>query len=205
MLHSRQVIPVTTLTRTIDGSPSNYQFLRPFHGHRIARNRQWCTGVRVPRVSYAVTVLAPIVSVRKLTWNKCLFLCFRLVMYLCSIHDIFNIMCVSIKSLYNFKNLLHRQLMRHLRQTCFMYSVVIKVSITLRFRYPVDEWDTVKRTPYEMATPREKGTVRIMVYWNQIGSADTAKLQNKVWKRSTVTFINSCVAQEIYGGRYSVR
>ena len=46
---------------------------------------------------------------------------------------------VSIKSLCNFKNLLQRQLARYRRQICFMYSVVIKVSITLHFRYPVDE------------------------------------------------------------------
>ena len=42
-------------------------------------------------------------------------------------------------SVYNFKNLLQRQSMRYLRQICSMYSVVIEVSITLHFRYPVDE------------------------------------------------------------------
>ena len=41
---------------------------------------------------------------------------------------------VSIKSLYNFKNLLQRQLMRYLHQISSMYSVVIKVFITLHFR-----------------------------------------------------------------------
>ena len=41
--------------------------------------------------------------------------------------------------------------MRYLRQICSIYPVAIKVFITLHFRYPV-----VKRTPYKMATPREK-------------------------------------------------
>ena len=34
--------------------------------------------------------------------------------------------------------------MRYLGQICSMYSVVIKVFVTLHFRYPVDEQDTVK-------------------------------------------------------------
>ena len=38
------------------------------------------------------------------------------------------------KSLYIFKNLSQRQLMKYLHQNCSMYSVVIKVFITLRFR-----------------------------------------------------------------------
>ena len=38
------------------------------------------------------------------------------------------------KSLYNFKNLLQRQMMKYLHQICSMYSVVIKVFITLHFR-----------------------------------------------------------------------
>ena len=42
---------------------------------------------------------------------------------------------VSIKSLYNFKNLLQQQLMRYLHQICSTYSVIIKVFITLHFRY----------------------------------------------------------------------
>ena len=46
---------------------------------------------------------------------------------------------VSIKSLYNFKNLLQRQLTRYVRQVCSMYSVVIKIFVTLHFRYSVDE------------------------------------------------------------------
>jgi hypothetical protein len=36
----------------------------------------------------------------------------------------------SIKSLYNFKNILQRQLMRYLHQICCMYVAVIKVFIT---------------------------------------------------------------------------
>ena len=68
--------------------------------------------------------------------------------------------------------------MRYLRQICSMYSVVVKVFITLHFEYPVDEWDTVKRTPYEMAAPQEKAQCVSWFIRNQIGSADSAKLQN---------------------------
>ena len=50
-----------------------------------------------------------------------------------------NPMWVSLKSLYNIKNLLQRRLMRYLRQICSMYSVVIKVFIALHFAYLVDE------------------------------------------------------------------
>ena len=57
------------------------------------------------------------------------------------------------KSLYNFKNLSQRQLMKYLHQNCSIYSVVIKVFITLRFRLInkillnelITEWLLLKR------------------------------------------------------------
>ena len=62
---------------------------------------------------------------------------------------------VSIKSLYNCKNLLQRQLRRYLRQICSMCLVVIKVFITLHFftlltnkillNEPFAKWLLVKR------------------------------------------------------------
>ena len=57
---------------------------------------------------------------------------------------------VSIKSLYNLKNILQRQLMRYLNQICSMYSVVIKAFnhiVFVYFRYPVNERYIVKSTP----------------------------------------------------------
>ena len=49
-----------------------------------------------------------------------------------------------------------------------------------------------------------EGAMCILVHWNKIGSSDSAKVQDQVWKRSTIVFFNSSMVQEIYGDRVSV-
>ena len=63
------------------------------------------------------------------------------------------------KSLYNLKKLLQRQLMGCFYQICSMYSVIIKVFnhiASVFFIYPVDGRGSVQLNPQIMATPQEK-------------------------------------------------
>ena len=49
-----------------------------------------------------------------------------------------------------------------------------------------------------------EGIMCILVYRNKTGRSDAARVQDYVWKRSTITFFSSSMAQEIYRDWVSV-
>lgn len=82
-----------------------------------------------------------------------------------------------------------------------MCLVIIKLcnhTAFAHFRCPVDKGDTIAWSHKLWLLLMKRHSV---CHENKIGYTDSGKLQNQVWKRSTVTSVNSCTAQGIYEDR----
>ena len=93
---------------------------------------------------------------------------------------------------FDFENLLQRQLTRYLRQICSIGGALVLSRCLSHSIFQVScRWVRILLKWRNSYSSREV-TACITVYWNQIGSAgvsSSAKLQNRVWKRSMVTSI----------------